>query len=619
MNRFKLITLSGAVLWALLGTPSLHAASSTPCVVPLQLVTSTNGLKLGILVGLGDGTPQLYEFDTGGKGFWAAYAATPAPSKPQWWSSFTPVPNTPLTTVYTSGNSYTASLVNTAVGLYSSASASSPVCGSSAPLGVAQISSYSDPNNPDRVAAWNQGLANGTPPLFGYFYGDFGAALSPAMSTGQTTMGTYSVLPQIVPSGLINGFIVHVGALGQNTAASLQVGITDSDLRSFSTLLTMNPSCNNQNTTPVAPSWCNNPPYTNPPYPAFPVSGVPTYNEQVANATISWQQNNKSQLYPTGLTLDTGAPATQIWQNNQIQVDNSFLSQPQNVSGTSFYSGSFNNNITFQYAAQGNSSAQTACPTNLFWSFPTGSTQSVNQVAANARPTSGAESSMSSGYINTGIMMYSNYDIMFDLTDGVVGFRPINTASLNPPAGYTANYYAFPSGASAATTIVASGTNTQYFNGPLNQVYAVGSNSELAVSSTTLPPITATGFQQLYTIAIQGLSSDWNVSGYHGLITLTSISSGRVLQFRIPQPPQGANNYGVDVQFTDGSVAFTGNTSNCAWSMWLTQGGQNAANWGNYSVAIPATGNTPLSLSSYIVQNPAALNRTDNSSSQSFQ
>jgi hypothetical protein len=181
---------------------------------------------------------------------------------------------------------------------------------------------------------------------------------------------------------------------------------------------------------------------------------------------------------------------------------------------------------------------------------------------------------------------------------------------------YTPSNYSFATGATAGTVTVAGGFNTYYTNGPIGEIYAIGNTSAAIIDSPVVPAPSVTGYQQLYVVSIQGMSSDYTASGYYGNITLTSKSTGQVIQFKIPQPPAGANNYGVDVQFTNGSVAFTANTSpSGVWTMWLTQGGS-PSTWGNYSTAVPATvtGSTASALDlSLYAQNPGALNPSDTS------
>jgi subtilase family serine protease len=182
-------------------------------------------------------------------------------------------------------------------------------------------------------------------------------------------------------------------------------------------------------------------------------------------------------------------------------------------------------------------------------------------------------------------------------------------------SSYLSSSYTFPSTTNKGSITVADGSNTQYSGGPLGQVYVIGSGSEAIITNPALPAAGAGGFQQLYTLQIQGQVSDWTASSALGVVTLTSKVTGQVIQFSIPQPPADtavANNYGVDVQFNNGSVAFSSNTSPSGiWSMWLTEGGQSAANWGNYSTAVPAIGGTVLDLGGYTSQTLAVVNNAD--------
>jgi len=81
-KRFCAWLIMGVGIWS-----SQLALALEPCTVPLKLVNINAGsgkpaeYKLGIYVGLGGGAPQLYEFDTGGPGFWAAYTSAPPKRK----------------------------------------------------------------------------------------------------------------------------------------------------------------------------------------------------------------------------------------------------------------------------------------------------------------------------------------------------------------------------------------------------------------------------------------------------------------------------------------------------------------------------------------------------------
>jgi hypothetical protein len=577
---------------AMLYAPAMQAGNSGlfPCIIPLQMVnikpsnSYQPGYKLGIYAGLGGGSPKLYEFDTGGSGFWAA-SPPPSYAGTDWWGpNTTNLPNqqNTMSKTYASGNEYVANLVKTTVELYSQSNGqpTNPVCGSGATqLNVSQITS----NRLDSQQ-WNDDLSNGAPPLQTAFYGNFGAALFPTLSTdsSSTKFAVYSILPQIVPHtpNLTNGFIVHVGALDLNANPTLQIGLTDSDLRSFPIQVPM--------TAPIStPGW------------VFPQTNAPTYrNQLIISSAMTLSQQFTSLHQPpftnTDLIIDTGSIHPNFYQNSDtgLVVDPDFLEKPNNRKGSPLHSG-----VILQIQAAAASSQ--ACPTNLNWTY----SSTPNLIHAG----------YGNGRVNTGIEIFASYDIMFDLTHGIVGFRPIAQLS-ETSSRYTFTDYVFPSGVKTGISTVPKNENRQYYNGPIGQVYVAGQNTELVVAGTTLPPINATEFQQLYTIAIQGQSADWNVSAYYGMITLAHKTSHQIIRFFIPQPPPGSDSYGVDVLFNDGGATFTGNTAvNCRWTMWLAEGGKNHTGRENNLTPLPLTGNTPLDLANQIAAHPSMLNKANNS------
>lgn len=406
----------GAGIWS-----AQAALAHEPCTVPLKLVNINAGsgkpaeYKLGIYVGLGGGAPQLYEFDTGGPGFWAAYTSAPPNKKGQWWGHYETVQSDALSIAYTSGNEYTANLVDTVVALYKpKGSGFAKQCESAVPIGVAQITAFADKKQPKNEIAWYKALANGQPPLFGHFYGDFGAALYPIM-TADKSAGVYSVLPQLPQTDLTNGFIVHVGPL-RKSKPTLTIGLTAEEQATFTTRLPMNPTCETAGGAPEAPSP------TCPPYPNFPVGNMSTWSEQITYANLSWEYakfgiRSDQAFSNVGLTLDTGAPATNIWQNDTLYVNPQFLRNPE---GNAIpYTGNFKSKVGLTIRAP------TTMPggRNLDFFLRTGQKETVNKVSASVRQQEGGPSW--SGYMNTGLMLYTHYDVMFDLEHGWVGFRPV--------------------------------------------------------------------------------------------------------------------------------------------------------------------------------------------------
>jgi subtilisin family serine protease len=140
---------------------------------------------------------------------------------------------------------------------------------------------------------------------------------------------------------------------------------------------------------------------------------------------------------------------------------------------------------------------------------------------------------------------------------------------------------------------VPQGYLTNYVNTSTSGVktFIFGSIGDANISLPASTADGATGFHQLYTLQVAGLSSSYTVSSLNGLVTLTNIYNGQNIQFQLTEPTAGANNSGVDVQFMDGGVAFTSNLSNGSWTTWVTKGGATTV-WGSSgsSDALPATG-----------------------------
>lgn len=319
------------------GAMGLGDAIAQPCKVPLHLVnegTTTKPVyKLGINVGLGGGAPRLYEFDTGGAGFWAAYNGN-LPSASQWWGQVDTLSTGNMTIQYTSGNEYTANLVGTQVSLYKPGAASStgPLCSTPGPVQISQITQYqnANPNKQASVQSWDAALAKGKAPLEGYFWGDFGAALHPAMNTSGS-QGVYTVLDQFKTGSYHNGFIVHTGPLTRKPkpAPYVQIGLTAQDIVSFPYRISMNQVCALSSTStsgcPLPSTFSNTP--------------VATFGEAQfqADVTVNGKKTNPSSqlLSSIGVTIDSGAPLATIWQYGASVVDQQYLKNPKPISGTS--------------------------------------------------------------------------------------------------------------------------------------------------------------------------------------------------------------------------------------------------------------------------------------------
>lgn len=272
------------------------AQSVAPVTVPLHPVfVPGTGFKLGIQAGF---TPdpadlRLYEFDTGGPGLWAAYSPS-AEGGAQWWPASQPVPpGTPVSIAYASGNRYQAVPVTTS--LYLAGAAPGEVAASLTAT-VAQIRSAGG----SKLKSWQQELESGTAPLYGNFYGDFGADLDTHPMPGYAE-GLRSVLLQM-PDGRGNGFVVEVGAYpaqpGAPVAASLQVGLSAADLSGAVGVL------------PLAQGEKG-----------LTAQGVLYLDGTPVNAPAPGAPAGSAAPQPTAVLFDTGAPSTHVWTGTVVSQE----------------------------------------------------------------------------------------------------------------------------------------------------------------------------------------------------------------------------------------------------------------------------------------------------------
>jgi hypothetical protein len=237
---------------------------------------------------------------------------------------------------------------------------------------------------------WTANVTAGIPPLYGAFFGDFGIGLS-------TGNGIFGILPQL-PGNLSNGFIIRTGGFA-NPHPTLQIGITAADRAQFTILVPMNGTVANV---------------------TFPNSGYPTYAQQIMIANSSFDLGLIHKSFPAGLVLDTGAPSMEIHDNGtNITLPDSLLSGKKLLPGT------------------------TVTLTDGDWvlSFIAGSISGLNSAKDVPDPTDGR--------INTGLITFFTYDVMFDVQNGTIGFYP---NALNPQPPYITGQ---PLGVSVAPGAVA--------------------------------------------------------------------------------------------------------------------------------------------------------------------
>lgn len=337
--------------------------------------------KLGIPVSLGGGPFMLYEFDTGASGFYAAYNRS-------WWRAHETL-QIPFSITYASKINYQGIVATTSVDL---GHGIPPVTTN---VGLIQNGSGGSIDN------WNSDVEQGIPPLYEHFFGDFGSALHasggytpPSGSSMQPTVSTglFAILPQL-PDNLSSGFVVSTGGEGAPHPV-LTIGLTRDIRAQFRCRVPM---------LPVGGTGTF-------PNPAGNTEGRTTYQSALINANFSLQSQTASTSVLTGVVLDTGAPSMEIHSISPgFPIPESFIAGSRIISG-----------VLLKLIAAG-------VKDSPLWSliFETGTTTGFTW-AGYTKNNGGLKSSKA--YINAGLNAFFRFDVMFDVENGVVGFRRILAA-----------------------------------------------------------------------------------------------------------------------------------------------------------------------------------------------
>ena len=269
--------LLAAAAAGLVGGRAVAQEIGAPVVIPLYATTiDSGGCKWGIYASLAGGTPQLFEFDTGGGGFYSVYSSDS--SVAPWWGTNFTVINNNASNSYDSGYSYSGNTVQTAVTLYSSNGSSLLSLGGAT---VAQTVSIIDTKKTNEPIWNNSGSQVGTAPIDGAFYGDFG------MDLGYNSNGIVNLVAQMqFTYGVTPGFIVNTPLNGSN--GFLQIGLSASQTNQAGfNYFGMN-VLSNSNTT---------------------ASGTHFYNQSSVNLNLGISNSVTGRNYTTniGIITDTGA------------------------------------------------------------------------------------------------------------------------------------------------------------------------------------------------------------------------------------------------------------------------------------------------------------------------
>lgn len=371
------------LLVSLLALPLSAAAESiiTETVhVPLHYRTiGSGGQKLGIYATIGGGTtPQIFEFDTGGAGLFAAYASADT-NKSKWWGPDLNFTGQFVTNTYDSGIQYQGPIVTTAVSLFADHHSTSPLVTTASDLRVGQMTNIDNTNTGEVLWTTNGESPSGRPPVDDVFYGDFG------MSLAYASKGIVNLIAQLsFSNGITPGF--RIRAHGDNPY--LQIGLTAADTNSASAFyFGMNTNTNA------------------PPGATFTNSGSLFYSEQVFNANMTISNATTNFTANLGITTDTGASTT---------IHNADLG---GVPGKLLITNS-KDKIHIVPGAGFELSGLTLGGTNAdFFQFVTAENQVTIQ---NNKP-----GNSNIFYLNSGIELFKKYDVIYNLQDGQIGFEPV--------------------------------------------------------------------------------------------------------------------------------------------------------------------------------------------------
>lgn len=330
-----------------------------------------SGFKVGIMLSIstagGSAPAGMYEFDTGGQGFWIWPTGTlPQPQETTY----------PLNITYTSGLQYGAVPVQATITFTEAPSLSTTAM-------VAMIGSVQGPQ---------------AFPIYEDFWGDFGCALQ-AFNGGveTTTPSLLTVLAQL-PAPYNNGFIVDVGpypVAGVPSVSQLIVGLTPELRALFPNTLKLTPS----------PT----------PYPSGNTS-IATFLENVIQGNLTIQGPGATpaatpvngSAADIGVVFDTGAPSVMVHSGSEV----TFGPNPGDQLNLTPNAASYN----------------TPAPDYAVLSFEVGTAASYNAASLSTKNVL----KLGAGYINTGLNAFFQYQVMFDLANGLIGFPQ---AGLPPTSG----------------------------------------------------------------------------------------------------------------------------------------------------------------------------------------
>ncbi|MGD9618714.1 MAG: hypothetical protein AB7G47_01580 [Mycolicibacterium sp.] len=383
--------------------PASVGVITTPVKVPLfytPTTTSSGEPKLGIwLAAAGSTTPQLFEFDTGSAGLYAAYASAVPDDSPWWGSNFTPQQKN-IGVSFDSGLVYQGNSVSTAVSLFGSQYSCAALV-NTGKVTVGQMDQIGTATEPD--AFWSPaGSSTGEPPIDGAFYGDFGMALT------YQPDDVMNVISQLTYGwGVRPGFRVHADPI--TGEAWVQIGLTRKDLHQSDGMY-----------------FAMVPDSLAPPGARVPNSGADYYALQPFDATINiLDEDGKSVINDPGTPIlpDTGAGTT--LHNTQWspppspkRYKDDLIDWTEKPTKGKLYPG-----LTFFL-----SGITTDGTPVTFFEFGTAESTDGGRVAVQNTATSQGSAPTDQYYLNTGLSLFQMYDVVYFLGNskggGTLGLIP---------------------------------------------------------------------------------------------------------------------------------------------------------------------------------------------------
>lgn len=391
MNAYTNIVLCLLFLFTASSTLQAQSEITNPIVIPLYHPTNggaSDASKWGIYLSIGGGsTPALFELDTGGTGFYSAYATNSA--SPWWGNDFLMNNATNGTNLYESGLSYSGATVFSSVSFWTNTTASGSTISSPTNVLVGQSSTIGDTNG--HVFWDTSGSTSSNPPIQNGFYGDFGLSLQSASNA------LVNIIAQMkFGGGTLPGFLINAPLNGDGGYLQIGLSSTQTNAPGFTYFAMSAPS--------NSASFNNNPTIT-------------YKNGALVNATITLSSNS-TPLYSAdyGVIADTGAHPNLHYTNATPALEALIDTNAPSIAGEYYLTNGLGFTITATNIDGSVSTLQSFTTTTA-----AGENYASNEAAVMAGLKATNASNDSATY-NSGLFLFNQNQVIYDLQDGTIGF-----------------------------------------------------------------------------------------------------------------------------------------------------------------------------------------------------